>query len=226
MTRIGAALACCAFEAGCTSYGVYSDSWAEKKTVKSGACPDLNGEYLALGETFNESHGQQTQSYPVELAMTLSEKVDYSIPGAISLEKVGLQLEGDVLRVTATLIDGGELRFERPVGGCEDSMLVVDTDWHSSITEEESSVAFGTTLGMVHFFERISWRLARAEDGSLLMRKTEGGSLMLWWFPVLPGWDTVWIRFPPYVPTAKAASAPHPAGFGPVPREERRPGDR
>ena len=64
------------------------------------------------------------------------------------------------------------------------------TDWKHSIQEEGGAEALGMTMGMFHWFERTSWKLARAEDGSLLMRKSEGGSLMLYWFPVLPGWET------------------------------------
>ena len=48
-----------ALGAGCTSYGVYSDSWAEKASVKSGECPDIDGEYVGQGETIDESDGQQ-----------------------------------------------------------------------------------------------------------------------------------------------------------------------
>jgi hypothetical protein len=211
---------------GCTSYGVYADDWAGKASVKSGECPDIDGEYSGIGETVDESDGKQLPGRPIELATTLSEGIDYSIPGAEFLLKVSLQVVGRTLRVTATLSDGSDMRFERPVLDCQDSMLVMDADWHESIEDEEGAAALGTTMGMVHIVERKSWKLARAEDGSLLMRKSEGGSLMLFWFPVLPGWETTWVRFPRYVPAPEAGRARLAPEFRPVMREETLPGDR
>lgn len=221
-----AAFLTCVLAGGCTSYGVYSDSWPEKASVESGQCPDIDGEYVSQGETINETDGQQYPGQPVELIAVLSEGIDYSIPGAEYLEKVGVQVVDETLRVTATLNGGGELRFERPALDCRDSMLVMGTDWKHSIQEEGGAEALGMTMGMFHWFERTSWKLARAEDGSLLMRKSEGGSLMLYWFPVLPGWETTWIRFPRFIPTLEAEAAAYPPAFRPVLREEMSIGGR
>jgi hypothetical protein len=129
---------------------------------------------------------------PVALNAANEVAVEAFLEGRLAFPAIA-QVIDETLRVTATLNDGGELRFERPALDCRDSMLVMGTDWKHSIQEEGGAEALGMTMGMFHWFERTSWKLARAEDGSLLMRKSEGGSLMLYWFPVLPGWETTWM---------------------------------
>ena len=226
VVKFSAACTAIALAAGCTSYAVYADSWSERVSVESGECPDIDGDYAVEGETFNEADGKQYLGRPVELARALSDGIDNSVPSAESLQKVDVKVVGGSLRVIATLADGSEIRFERPVLDCQDSMLVMGIDWHESIQDEEGAEAFGTTMGMFHFFERKSWKLARAQDGSLLMRKSEGGSLMLYWFPVLPGWETTWIRFPRFVPAPETRVVSFAPEFRPVTREEMPPGDR
>jgi hypothetical protein len=78
----------------------------------------------------------------------------------------------------------------------------MDTDLTHSIEEPGGAETLAVTFGMFHWLERTSWMLARAEDGSLLMRTTDAGSLMIFWMPVLPGGESTWIRFPAAVPAS------------------------
>lgn len=232
--RAGAACAAVAFAAGCVSGGVYPNAWAEKQEVGSAGCPVIDGEYLNEGEyfekvdddglvrhtmTFSDSFGCK-ECPGDELApgesfgcMECFGDEQTPIPEVAAVtspyERFSLRLVDKTLHIRATAADGSTRSFEETVRtSCRDSMMLVGAEWWSSLEEEEGQEMFGATLGM-SILARGSLKLGRAEDGSLLVRQSATGSLLLFYWPILPMSFSEWVRFPPAATTPAAeATAP------------------
>lgn len=183
-----------ALASGCVSTGIYPDEWAERTHVTGGGCPAVSGSYENVGEQFYRTAGHIARR-EIGLFDELGEYAIGSVAGEFA--SIRLDLVEGALKVTGIREDGSTAGFERPVEGCSGSMVNVVTDWKHSVEEPGGAELLGMTLLMVHWFERTATKLARAADGSLLVRKSEAGSLMLYWMPVLPGGQSEWIRFPP-----------------------------
>ena len=197
-TTIICVAACLA--SGCVSTGIYHDDWAGKAKLESDGCAGIDGEYRNEGETFQKVDGR-IEAQPVGLLKLLAQGyVAGDVPGD-GTERIALRLADKTLQVTTTSADGSTSVFERPVASCGDSMIVLDTEWTHSLEEEGGAEMLGMTMGMVHYFDRQSWKLGRAEDGSLLVRSNDSGSLMFYWWPVLPFSETDWFRFPAVEPS-------------------------
>jgi hypothetical protein len=218
MIRIIAVLACCAFGAGCVSISKYPAEWAEKARVKSGSCPVIDGEYQNVGESLEKTRdgikrtntslaAALSAGFSMESdALGLSEADPLAVVPAedavgTETEKVHLELVGDILQVTTTRLDGTTTRFDRPVESkCRDSMLLVETDWSTTLNDEDSPTGI-----WLHLLERESWKLGRAEDGSLLMHVSYVSSLMVLEWPIFPVVASGWIRFPAVEPASPSA---------------------
>jgi hypothetical protein len=203
MLRISAVFAICVLTSGCISTGVYPDSWADKSEVKSGDCPDIDGEYENEGESFSKARNNGLELHAFSLADAFEVGFAANDEAMHANEKVRLELVDMRLRVTAIGPDGSIRSNELPVLRCRGSMMIMDANWTHSLQEEGGAELLGISFGMIHWFERTSWMLGRAEDGSLLMRTTSAGSLMFYWMSVLPGGESTWVRFPAVVPSSE-----------------------
>jgi hypothetical protein len=82
----------------------------------------------------------------------------------------------------------------------------VQADWWSSLEEEEGQEMFGYTL--MSMLARSSLKFGRATDGSLLVRQSMVGSLMVLEWPIFPMAESDWIRFPPATPRPEPEREP------------------
>jgi len=218
--HIGAAALMLALLSGCVSTSLYPDHWAEPVEAKGGTCPDINGEFVNEGEYFEKVGDGGVIRHTVSLgSLACATCTDDERPVAGSLKSLTevysrfrLELADQTLAITATTGEGGlEFRQEQPVSGqCSDSLLKVQADWWSSLQEEGGWEVFGATLGM-SMVARSSLKFGRAADGSLLVRQSLLGSLMVLQWPVLPMAQAEWIRFPAVSPRLE----PDPASEAP-----------
>ena len=224
--RAGAACAALAFTAGCVSGGVYPDEWAEKVEVGSSDCPVIDGEFVNEGEYFEKVDDDGLIRHTTTLGEFGCLSCQHEMEPALEMEpdrvaitavtdvypKFRLRLGDETLHIQAIAADGSTLDIEQPVRkSCRDSMMLVEADWSSSLEDEDGWEMFGQTLGM-STLARSNWKLGRAEDGSLLVRASESGSLLVFYWPILPMSFSEWIRFPPAATTpAAAALAPAPS---------------
>ncbi len=227
MFRLFAICTAAVLAAGCVSIGSYPDEWAELAHVKSGACPVIDGEYLNQGESsdmggdeFKQStpglaqilsQGFSIESYQPDVPAEIEEvsiegdRANESIegPAVDPYEKVSLELVDKTLKVTVTGTDGSTSSFERPVlSRCRGSMMLVAKDWSSTLDDEDMP-----TSVFLHLLEREAWKLGRAEDGSLLLHVSYGGSLMVLQWPILPVLASGWMRFPAIPPAPAQLSS-------------------
>ena len=209
MFRIAITSVAACLASGCISTGIYHDDWAAKAKSESGACAGIDGAYRNVGETFQKIDGR-IEGQPVNLLHLLTYGADSSAVPSEGNETIALKLADMTLHVTTTSADGSTSDFERPVVNCGDSMVVLDKEWTHSLQEEGGAELMGVSLGMIHFFDRQSWKLGRAEDGSLLVRSNDSGSLMFYWWPVFPFSETSWFRFPAAEPSPAVAVAAAP----------------
>jgi hypothetical protein len=208
MFRIAAILMTSVLACGCVSIGTYPDQWAEQVKLESGDCPSIDGEYLNAGESLDTKSDELMPDSG--LAQVLSDGFGFESDAlgaptgsaASDYKKVRLELVDETLKIAATRTDGQIDVFDRPVERrCKDSMWVVDVDWSTTLDDEEVP-----TSVLLHFLERESWKLGRAEDGSLLLHVAYGGSVMVLEWPIFPVLASGWIRFPA-APTATARVA-------------------
>lgn len=227
--RAGTACVTLAFAAGCVSGGIYPDEWAKKVEVESTDCPVIDGEFVNEGEYFEKVDDDGLIRHTTTLG-SLSGCFDClaaEVPTGVTIaavtdsyQKFRLQLVDETLYIQATAADGSTLALEQPIRkSCSDSLMLVEADWWSSLEEEDGWEMFGATLGM-SMLARGSWKLGRAEDGSLLVRQSASGSLLLFYWPILPMSFSEWVRFPPAVPTPVAEElAPAQVSWSNVPAE-------
>jgi hypothetical protein len=217
--HLAAMIAVVAQLAGCVSTAYYPDHWAERAKSKGQACPDIDGEYLNEGESFDKVGDGGILRHTVSLGeLSCTACTDEERLGSESFtsftpayERFRLDLEDEVLTITATTADGVAYAHQRPVRSkCSGSMLQVEAGWLSSLEEEGGWEIFGSTFGM-HILERASLTFGRAEDGSLLVRHSGVGSLMLLQWPILPVVSAAWIRFPAATPLTKPGVPPSPS---------------
>jgi hypothetical protein len=216
--RTGAACAAFVFVAGCVSGGVYPDAWAEKAEAGSTGCPVVDGEFVNEGEFFEKvdddgliRHTTTLGEFGCLKCQPDKESARVTVAAVTdSYEKFRLRLVDETLHIQAIAADGSTLDVEQPVRKrCRDSMMLVEADWWSSLEDEEGQEMFGATLGM-SMVARRNWKLGRAADGSLLVRAGESGSLLVFYWPILPMSFSEWVRFPPAA-TTPAAEAATPA---------------
>ena len=202
--------------AGCVSTAEYPDHWAEQVEVESGACPDIDGEYLNEGEAFEEvdEGGIVRHTFALaDLACAICTEAEVSALDSLAsltpaYERFRLRLADEILTITATTVDGVAFRREQPVRArCSGSLVLIESSWRSSLQTEQGWEMFGTTLGM-STLERTSLKLGRAEDGSLLVRPSLVASLMLLQWPILPVVVTDWVRFPVAIPRPGPGNSP------------------
>ncbi|MDP9198174.1 MAG: hypothetical protein M3O07_03040, partial [Pseudomonadota bacterium] len=126
-----------------------------------------------------------------------------------------LELTDKILTITSTTADGITYSHQRPIRArCSGSMLEIEAGWLSSLEEEGGWDMFGTTFGM-SMLERTSLKLARAEDGALLVRHSEVASLMVLQWPITPMTSSAWIRFPAATPRPELDEPPVPPAVQP-----------
>jgi hypothetical protein len=216
--RAGAACAVFVFAAGCVSGGVYPDTWAEKVEAGATGCPVIDGEFVNEGEYFEKVDADGLIRHTTTLGEIgclncKAEKETARVTVAAvtnSYEKFRLRLVDETLHIQAIAADGSTLDVEQPIRkSCSKSMMLVEADWWSSLEDEDGQEMFGATLGM-SMVARANWKLGRAEDGSLLVRASETGSLLVFYWPILPMSFSEWVRFPPAA-TTPAAEAATPA---------------
>lgn len=211
--RAGAACAFLVLITGCVSGGIYPENWAKKIEIGSTDCPVIDGEFVNEGEYFEKVDDDGLIRHTTTLG-SLSGCFDCfaaEVPTGVTVAavtdtypKFRLQLVEETLYIRATAADGSLLEVEQPVRkSCRDSMMLVEADWSSSLEDEDGWEMFGATLGM-STLARSSLKLGRAEDGSLLVRASESGSLLVFYWPILPMSFSEWVRFPPTAPTPDA----------------------
>ena len=184
-----------------------SGSWADQVKVESGGCPVIDGEYQNAGETFTKAKHDTYECTTVSLAHLLNSWDDSGLrqadqrlgptspdPVKDPYQKVSLRLLDGKLHVEASLADGSTRAFDLPtLQQCRDSTLFLEADWDDS--SEPTIVRRTRALG-------------RAEDGSLLVRDSEGGvAFILLPIPVFSFAELT--RFPPVAPVA-TPSGPTP----------------
>jgi WD40 repeat protein len=172
-------------------------SWADQVKVESGACPSIDGEYQNAGETFSKGKLDTHDCTRVSLAHLLNgwggpnlEPAENRLgltsedPAKDPHETIRLRLLGGKLHVEASLADGSTKAFDLPTRQeCRDSTLLLAADW-----DAWEAVIFRSTLA-----------LGRAEDGSLLVRESQGG-VMFFFLPFPVFTFPYWTRFPPAAP--------------------------
>ena len=177
-----------------------SGSWADEVKVESGACPVIDGEYLNAGGRFSKARHDTFECTTVSLAHLLNSWDDSALrqadkrlgltspdPAKDPYQKVSLRLLDGKLHVEASLADGSTRAFDLPTRQqCRDSTLLLEADWDD---------------GEAWFFRRTG-ALGRAEDGSLLVRESEGG-VAFFLVPVPFFTFAEWTRFPPVAPVPK-----------------------
>jgi hypothetical protein len=183
-------------------------SWADQMKVESGGCPVIDGEYLNAGGRFSKAKHDTFECTTVSLAHLLNSWDDSALrqadkrlgltspdPAKDPYQKVSLRLLDGKLHVEASLADGSTRAFALPtLQQCRDSTLFLEADWDDS--SEPTIVRRTRALG-------------RAEDGSLLVRDSEGGvAFILLPIPVFSFAE--WTRFPPVAPVATRPSGPTP----------------
>ncbi|MGQ0384840.1 MAG: hypothetical protein ACT4UP_09215 [Gammaproteobacteria bacterium] len=214
--RAGMACAAFAVAAGCVSSGVYPDAWAAKVEAGAAGCPTIDGEYVNEGEYFEKVDDDGLKRHTTtfgQLAACMECSIGEPAEGAGATAVTEtyltfrLQLVDDVLKISATAADGATHGYEQKIRKrCADSMMLIEAEWWSSLEEEEGQEMFGATLGM-SVLMRGSWKLGRAEDGSLLVQQTAAGSLLVFYWPILPMSFKEWVRFPPVAPEPAQHSA-------------------
>ena len=184
-----------------------SGSWADQVKVKSDACPVIDGEYLNAGGRFSKAKHNTYECTTVSLAYLLNgwggPNLDKAVdrleltsedPAKDPHQTISLRLLDGKLHVQASLADGSTRAFELPTQQkCQDSTLLLQADWYG----EEAWVS------------RRTLALGRAEDGSLLVRESEGGVAFLL-VPVPTFTFAYWTRFPPIAPVPMRPSGPIP----------------
>jgi WD40 repeat protein len=178
-------------------------SWAAQVKVESEACPVIDGQYQNAGEKFTKVKNDHYECTTVSLAQLLnswgdswSRPADHGLgptstdPAEDPHERISLRLLEGKLHVEASLADGSTSALDLPTRRqCRDSILFLEATWPG----DQDATILRRTLAM-----------GRAEDGSLLVRESEGG-VMFFFLPVPVFSFPVWTRFPP------VAAAPAPA---------------
>ena len=212
--RVGVAALVLALLSGCVWTSMYPEHWAERVETQGGDCPDIDGEYLNQGEYFEDVADGGIARYTATLGSIACpgcsqqefEEGSSFTPMTETYERFRLELEGEVLVMTAIAADGATWRHEVPVRTkCSGSLLEVESGWYSSLEDEGGWEMFGYTLGM-SVLARGSSKFGRAADGSLLVRQSEVGSLMVLQWPVFPMANARWIRFPAAASELQAGS--------------------
>lgn len=177
-----------------TPHPMPSGSWADQVKVESGACPVVDGVYQNAGGRFSNARHNTFVCTTASLAHLLNGWDDSEVrqadkrlgqtspdPAKDPYQTVRLRLQDGKLHVEAALADGSTRAFDLPTRGkCRDSTLLLEADWED---------------GEVGFLRRTS-ALGRAEDGSLLVRESEGG--MSFFLAPAPFFTVAkWTRFPP-----------------------------
>lgn len=206
MIRISAALACCALVSGCVSIDSYPDEWAEMVQVKSGACPDIDGEHKNAAEQFDKTKNGVHERIGRSLAHLLNGGSLYAWhqadnrfgktivdPAQDAYQTISLRLVEGKLHIKASLSGGSTKTFDLPTRQrCSDSTLLLEGDWHGTATLLTLSL-------FLTIVDRVTLALGRAEDGSLLVRETAMGGAFIAWAPIPAYVDSAWTRFPPVV---------------------------
>ncbi len=191
----------CALASGCVTRPVYDDSWAEQVKVARGTCPTIDGTYQNAGEEFHRARGDTLKRTTRSLTRLLNVGYDHLEPADETrlgpafddpsmnwYQSVRLQLMDGKLHMEVSRADGGIEGFDLPIRQqCQDSTLLVETNWDGT----------GTLKLLGSFVEHNTLSLGRAQDGSLLVRKSEVGAMLFLWWPVMAGGEVDWIRFAP-----------------------------
>lgn len=156
-----------------TPHPMPSGSWADQAKVESGASPVIDGEFLSAGGRFSKAKHDTFECTTASLAHLLNSWDDSGLrqadkrlgltspdPAKDPYQKVSLRLRDSKLHVEASLADGSTRAFDLPTRQpCRDSTLLLEAD------RDDDEVVFFRRTGA----------LGRAEDGSLLVRESEGG---------------------------------------------------
>ncbi len=144
---------------------IYPVTWASRVKLESQQCPDIDGEYLNLGDLSKESDiGTYTvEPASISLAHILAgraeneERLNFTQGDATTdaHRSVHLSVADDTLQVIVKRTDGTVRTFQMPVEReCSASMIDAGAAWD------------GTTTLLASEVDRSSMKLGRAEDGA------------------------------------------------------------
>lgn len=166
---------------GCSSHGVYPVEWGGLSPAVGDSCPTLAGEFQNAGERAVPQGGSPQYSPPNLSSYFLADT-------ATAARAKRVRLTGDADEALKVELFGENIALEPLIlqrqedYRCEDGWLLLESSrW---MAEQVSG------------FESLTYRLRKADDGSLVVQVRASGVGVIFVVPVA-GSSTEWHRFPP-----------------------------
>jgi hypothetical protein len=165
----------------CISHQKLPSNWALPEPAPIGTCPDMSGQYIALGESIKN---KTKVPLVYELFLKNNPLVRWQEVSHISIQQQGQNLLDIVAWKDNEVLYSANLSKDSNDFTCEDGWLKI-SGWGLR--------GYGSSAGEIYTTSR-SFTKA---DGYLLEKRERGGFILLLILPI-PGSSVEWFRFAPH----------------------------